>query len=55
MADEAVKFGLTREIEGVTDRKEKKIHGVTMATVHQQHRLHRRGACAADAAVAAWL
>lgn len=33
MADEAVKFGLTREIEGVTDRKEKKIHGVTIATV----------------------
>lgn len=33
MADEAVKFGLTREIEGVTNRNEKKIHGVTIATV----------------------
>ena len=33
MADEAVKFGLTREISGVTDRDEKKIHGVTIATV----------------------
>ena len=39
MADEAVKFGLTREIEGVTDRQEKKIHGVYDRHGHQQHRL----------------
>lgn len=36
MADEAVKFGLTREIEGLSGDKqppEKKIYGVTVATV----------------------
>ena len=36
MADEAVKFGLTRKIEGIGERSqppEKKIHGVTVATV----------------------
>ena len=33
MANEAVKFGLTRDIEGITTKSEKKIHGATIAVV----------------------
>ena len=43
MADEAVKFGLTRRRSRLAAGAEKKIHGVTVAHGHQQHRQHRRG------------
>lgn len=33
MANEAVKFGLTRDIEGITTKSERKIHGATIAVV----------------------
>ena len=44
----------TQELRAAS-RRTKKIYGVTVAHGAQQHRLHRRGARAADAAVAAGL